>query len=375
MGGGEPQKKNVDVRTMASDLNSIQNGGTPQSYTPQTPAPETPKQSPAPAPSPKPAPGAPAVPGATPSDNNFNFEIPQVPTDMNQMPGTEAAPMPKKKGKGAVVGLIAFVIVLALGAIGYFLIYPMFTGSKPAPTETATTQPVTTPENNQNQLPVTAGVATTTETSTPAAGTTTPAASETATTTETSTAPAAPTEHVSLFATTDGSVTSATPLSGSDLASLSLGTSKEPALVEVTFKNQNGNLIPFSTLMQSLLSMDLSKSGLSQAFDPASVSGFVYVDANGNRWLGFVAKLTATSSLVDEKASFGQIFESNTNLKNFFSTDPGTEGAWKDGEAATSNRYVLFSKNGYGIDYGWKGNTLVISSSYDGYKAAIQDLQ
>ncbi len=358
MGGGEPPK-NVDVRTMASDLNSIQNGGTPQSYTPQTPAPEAPKQPPAAIPTPTPT---------APSDN-FNFEIPQVPTGMNQMPGAETVPLPaKKKGKGALVGLIAFVIVLALGAIGYFLIYPMFSVTAPVTTTPpTTTQPAN--GNAQNQAPITA--ATTTETSTPS-GTTTAGTAGAATTTGTST-PAV--THVSLFATTDGSVNSATPIAGTDLPTLSLGTSKQPALVEVTFNDQNGNLIPFSALMQSLLSMDLSQSGLSQAFDPASVSGFVYVDASGTRSLGFVAKLTATSSLVDEKASFGQIFEANTNLKNFFSGNPGTEGAWKSGDPTTSNRYVLFSKNGYGVDYGWKNDVLVIASSYDGYKAAIQDLQ
>ncbi len=357
MGGGEPQK-NVDVRTMASDLNSIQSGGAPQSYTPQTPTPPPPTPS--------------QAPSATP--DNFNFEIPQVPTGMDQVAGNSAPQVPtgKKKGKGALIGLIAFIIVLALGAVGYFLVYPMFSVTKP-PAETATTeQPVTVPTTTETTG--TSAAVTTTGTST---GTSTneSSSSQTTASTTTTTVPQAPLVHTSLFAATNGSINSASPISGANLANLSLGTSKEPALVEVTFTDQNGNLIPFSTLMQSLLSMDLSNSGLTQAFDPASVSGFVYVDSSGARWLGFVAKLTATSSLVDEKASFAQIFEANTNLKNFFAADPGTEGAWKSGDAATSNRYVLFSKNGYGIDYGWKGDVLVIASSYDGYKAALQSLQ
>ena len=354
MGGGEPQK-NVDVRTMASDLNSIQSGGTPESYTPQTPAPA-------------PTPATPQTPSTTP--DNFNFEIPQVPTGMDQVAGNSAPQVPtgKKKGKGALIGLIAFIIVLALGAVGYFLIYPMFAVTKPPAEPVTTEQPVTMPTTTETTG--TSAVVTTTGTSTNATSSSQTTTSSTATTT-----PQAPLAHTSLFATTDGSINSASPISGANLANLSLGTSKEPALVEVTFTDQNGNLIPFSTLMQSLLSMDLSNSGLTQAFDPASVSGFVYVDSSGARWLGFVAKLTATSSLVDEKASFAQIFEANTNLKNFFATDPGTEGAWKSGDAATSNRYVLFSKNGYGIDYGWKGDVLVIASSYDGYKAALQGLQ
>lgn len=351
MGGGEPQK-NVDVRTMASDLNSIQSGGAPQSYTPQTPMPP-------PAPS--------QAPSAAP--DNFNFEIPQVPTGMDQVAGNSAPQVPtgKKKGKGALIGLITFIVVLALGAVGYFLVYPMFAGTKP-PAETVTTGgAVTTPTTTETTG--TSVAVTTTGTSTNASS------SQTTTSSTTTTTPQAPLAHTSLFAATDGSINSASPISGANLANLSLGTSKEPALVEVTFTDQNGNSIPFSTLMQSLLSMDLSNSGLTQAFDPASVSGFVYVDSSGARWLGFAAKLTATSSLVDEKASFAQIFEANTNLKNFFAADPGTEGAWKSGDAATSNRYVLFSKNGYGLDYGWKGDVLVIASSYDGYKAAIQDLQ
>lgn len=266
-----------------------------------------------------------------------------------------------------MVGIVSFVVVIALGALGYFVVYPMFSTSSPSKTQTVQINTTT-----ENQAPTSTGetqpvavVTTTTESTSSSETTTTPVV---ATSTE-------PVVHQSLFQNTDGSITLNNPIKASALDGLNLGTSKEPAFVEVAFDDQNGNPIGFSDLMKSLISADLTQSGLSQAFNPAYTSGFVYVDSSGQRWLGFAAKLSATSTLVDEKASFAQIFESNTNLKNFFATDPGTEGAWKNGDPTTSNRYVLFSKNGYGLDYGWKNDTLIISSSYDGYKAAIQNLK
>ncbi len=348
MGGGGPvspaggQNQNVDVRTMASDLNSVGSGSVPQSYAPAASGP------------------APQAPAQKSESTDFQIPGPAMDTSGTQE-GLPPGGVPKpKKGKGMMVGVVVFLVVIALAAIGYFLVYPMFGGTK-APT-VATNPPATNTPANNNALPPIGGNATppvptsTNETSSP---TTTPA----------------PIVHSSLFQTTDASINSPVIVSSINLKTVDLTTTKTPALVEVVPQDQNGNPIAFSDIMKSLISMDLTQSGLNQAFDPAYTAEFAYVDAQGNRSLGLVAKLSATSSLVDEKATFGQIFEANTNLKNFWGEDPGTEGAWKSGDATTFNRYVLFSKNGYGLDYGWKNDVLVISSSYDGYKLAVQSLQ
>ncbi len=329
--------KDVDVRTMASDLNSIQGGGSPESYSPSIPT-ATPSET---------------TPGPVP---DANFQIPSVPAAAPEnLPANNGGPKPKKS-RGALVGLIVFLVVVALGALGYFVVYPMFTTANPN-SQTSSVNTAPQPVNN-----------TSTET------TTLPAAAPESTS-STSTSPMPSISHQSLFKTVSAAIISTSSVSASTLSNLNISTTSNPALVEVVFEDQNGNPLTLSDMLKSLISADLTKSGLDQAFDPAYTSAFVYLDGNGTRWLGFVAKLSATSSLVDEKASFGQILESNTNLKNFFSKDPGTEGAWKNGDSATSNRYVLFSKNGYTIDYGWNNDTLVISSSYDGYKAALGGLQ
>lgn len=329
---------------MNSDMNSVQTSGTPKPYTPEAATP----------------PAAPVAP--VPED--FSFKIPDVPTanPAGTIP-TDSLPnsvKPPKKGRGAVTGVIAFLVVIALGALGYFVIYPMFAGNNNA-------QPPASQTSETN-----AG-APATET-TPAATTETATETSTATTSAPSAIPSA-IIHSSLFKTADASVTSSWPLAAADLINVNAGVSKGPAFVEVVPQDQNGNPVSFSDMLRSLISADLTQSGLNTAFDPTRTSAFLYVDASGTQWIGFAAQLSSASALVDEKASFAQIFESNTNLKNFFAQNPGTEGAWKNGEPATANRYVSFSKSGYAIDYGWSNNTLIVAASYDGYKLAVRSLQ
>ena len=160
--GGGGQKPPMDVRTMASDLNSIQGGGSPQSYTPKGPDPKPNQAAPQP---------------ETQPSQNFNFQIPQVPTDLSAPAASPEMPIKQKKsGRGALVGIISFVVVIALGALGYFVVYPMLSTSSPSKTQTVqinTTTENPTPAGAGETQPV-AVVTTTTESTSSSETTTTP---------------------------------------------------------------------------------------------------------------------------------------------------------------------------------------------------------
>ncbi|MDZ4231570.1 MAG: hypothetical protein U1C52_02145 [Patescibacteria group bacterium] len=91
---------------------------------------------------------------------------------------------------------------------------------------------------------------------------------------------------------------------------------------------------------------------------------------------GYIFALDGTAEM---EASFRDTLESSNELGNFFLVDPGTqtEVGFKDGAAIASggkSRWITFSGEGMSLDYGIKGPFVVISTSFDGFKAAIAKL-
>ncbi len=344
-----PQAPQVGVRTMNSDKASITTGdAAPKTYAPQTPAA---------APSGNQPSTQPTVPSA-PSFSSQSFDLPQI--DMGSAPSI--TPKPKKNNKGLFVALVTFIVVVGLAAIGYFVVYPLLAGP------TTPTAPVT-----QEQTP-TNGTSALTPTSTeniPVLGST-----STATSTETSTTPTAAT-HVSPFKTPlDATMNSTSVLLGAELGSVSIPTSKNPGLTEIVYQDASGNFIPFGDIMHTIFGADFATGALQNAFIATSTSGFISTDAQGNKALGVVAVANPSASLAAVKSAFAQALEANQNLKNIFATDPGAQNAWKSGQTSgVSNRYITFVNSSSSINYGWVGNTLVIGSSYDGFKAILSHLQ
>ncbi len=334
------QNPRVEARTMGSDISSIQTGGdtTPKTYAPQ-PAPTV------------------ASPGASAEKTTGlgpqSFELPKIDLG-SQEPSTEPA---KKKG-GVFVALVVFIVIVGLAALGYFVIYPLFFGeSEPTPMVS------TAPESQTPPVvpPAEEAPATTTATTTPEA----PAPE-----------PEKP-AHVSVFKTpADTVMESAAVLTGSSLASITLSSEKKPGLTEVTYREPSGTLVSFKALMQAIFGSDVSSDVLATAFPEANTSGFIYTDANGNRALGIIAQAGSSASLAEIKPALAQAFESGKSLTNVFVSDPGTPGLWKDGQTnGVANRYLTFSNPGFSINYGWSGNVLVISGSYEGFKTTLQHLQ
>lgn len=349
---------NTGVRTMNSDLGAIKSGETPKPYTPATPAPGA---------NPVPPSGmATKNTGSAPS----SFDLPQMdfgpttpPTIGAPGSGTSSPspmPIPKKKGgKGLFVGIITVIIVVGLALLGYFVIYPMFFAA-PTFQPSATTQ---TPSETPS-VPAT-----------PATSTENPVSTATSSAVATTTAPSAP-AHVSLFKTSpEGTLTAATVTTGAGLSGLSISTTGGPKLIEINYADQSGQPIGFSSIMQTVFGLNFSSSSvLGSAWNDQGTAGFVYVDASGTPWLGFVTAINSNASLAAVKSAFAQSFEAASGWSGAFASDPGTAGTWKSGTTdGVANRYLTFS-SGMSLNYGWSGNDLVISTSYAGFKDALSKL-
>jgi len=329
----KPTVPNMDVRTMASDMQSINTGSpTPKPYAPAAPSSGN-----------IPSFSAPTPPPPAPEQS---FQIPQ--TDTSATSTSPETPV-KKSNKGLFTVIIIVIAVIALAALGYFVIYPIFFASPVTPAPVATTPateptPTPTPEN------------------TPAPAPTVPAP-----------------VHISLFTVpADSSLEMSTVTTGATLANTSLNTTAAPAISEITYKDSSGNLMRFSDILRAATGLDIATSQiLATAFNDLTATGLIYVDSNNAKWLGFAAQLASGADTASVGAAFKQTLESVTNYDGFFVSAPGTAQTWKDGQISgvTGNRYLLFSNSGFAVDYGWVGSKLVIMTSYNGFKEAARRLQ
>ena len=330
----KPPAANMEVRTMNSDIQSMNAGNpAPRPFVPQS------------VPMPTVSPAMPAEP------KEQSFQIPQ-PTDAPaENIAAPADSAPKKNNKGLFTALIAFIVIVGLAALGYFVIYPIFFA--PAPIEAPlVNEPVVPPaEIPPAEEPVNPN----------------PEAQVPPEETNLQT-------HNSLFKiAADGQIESAAVISGEAVSSLILDSSILPNLTEITYKNTNGNLFKTEDILKSMLEIEVLV--LNYKFNDQNTSGFVYTDASGKRWLGFVSQLADNTNLQEKITNF-QPFLENFSFNNLFAGDPGTSGTWKTSQisGATDHRFLNFS-GGFSVDYGWVGDKLVISTSFDGFKEAVRRLQ
>ncbi|KKU93810.1 MAG: hypothetical protein UY26_C0004G0023 [Candidatus Jorgensenbacteria bacterium GW2011_GWA1_48_13] len=345
----------VDVRTFGSDVKSMADtgGGAPKPYQPAAPA----ESQPVPQEEKKPFGEVFETPG----------EVSPVPAEMPPAGMQEFGAAPKFK-KGLFAGLLVLIIVVGLGAIGYFYVYPTFFGGvseiespPPAAQEPASPQTPTPPI--VPQVPVVGGETTT--------------MTSTATTTEEITPSPSQTllEHKSLFKTAadvSTNITLGIVSISSIKGQLEFSTAQVPILKEIIFKNSDGEILSASGVMGAFLP-DVFSATVSADFEN-DLTLATYTNDKGT-WPVIVLKLRSGSSLTEAKTTVQKI-ETSANLPNFFITDPGTASAWKNGTTeGVSNRYRTFSLSGAGLNYGWTGDTLVISSSYAGFQEALKRLR
>lgn len=334
---------------------------------PPPPSQQTPSQPPTFSPSGFPPPPSPRPPmPPAPVSSRDIFKPPQVETMKASTinPGnptlktpSSSSDMPKKSGgKGILIGVIVGIIVL--GVVAYFvypslLSKPQIDENVPAPIESVT-------ENQQEEIiqePITE--------------------TETTITPEPITVP-----HVSLFTMPAKEMIEAdvTPFSLTTWKSIFGGeTSTAPTLKEIVATDGDA-VITFSSLVATLFPGAFDQS-IVDGFEQ-NVTVFSYVDSSGI-WPGFVANYDSSNgsvSLSSLQNSFKTALEQFTpgSLTSLYAADPGTPQTWKQGKTGdVLNRYIIFSAQNSAIsmNYGWLGNSLIVSASYDGFKEAIKHLR
>lgn len=330
----KPVVPNTDVRTMASDIQSINTGApAPKPYAPQTSAPEN-------------LPTAPS------------FQIPQ----MDAVPLTpQEPPAPKKGMSGLFVSLISLIAVLGLAALGYFVVYPIFFA---APAEIINTNNEVVPATNQEAV-------------LPEANEPIPPIMESPTTTEPISeqpAPVLPSRISAFSIPADAIIESASAVTGAALSGLKFTASSSPNIAEIVYKNSNGDFIKFADILKATTGADISGTSIENSFNDQSAAGLVYTDKNGVRWLGLIAPLKTGENLESDMAAFKTAFEKSADYNNLFIGDAGAQKVWKSSAVAglTGHQYLLFANASFAIDYGWVGNKVIIMTSFDGLKEAIK---
>lgn len=344
-----PQDLNVDMRTMASDLQSIaeSGGGAPRSY---TPAPVVPSR--------------PTTPLA-PEKNESPFIPPQVAS--TETPNAAPAAFetaPKKSHTGLFVSLSLVILLVLAGAAAYFFYPPIqeFLGTGGEGEKTAGL--------TDNNLPPLV----------PPLVETVPSG-ETATSSETGgeeVLPAAPLTHVSLFKQTAASLQEAVfdPLA-LEVLQKSFGTAapETPSLAEHIFKDAQGAYLPFASVFETFFPGVLSPSVLSEFESDHTI--FAYMDKNGT-WPGFVVRVKSGTNSAELITSFGEQFEkAGVALTNLYVQSPGEAQTWSTGRTGTiQNRYLIFrgAELAVSLNYAFVNDLLVVSASYDGFKAALNRL-
>lgn len=335
------------MRTAASDLRTLQESGgqTVKPYVPETVSP---------------AAFAPQTPAAAPAQSaNEPMFTPPSPI----APATaEIGKVPAKQHqKGLVGGLVAFVIVIALAAAGYFFVYPMFFGQSaeeiPAVTPPAQTEvlPATPGENPANEpivpiVPI--------ATSSGEAATTTPAI-----TTET---------HTSLLnkPTDANQEKTITTVNADNLKNGIVDTTTETATIkEINLKSDTGAPITFTEIMTTLLPTVFTSETAGQ-FENYKYSVVVFSNSQG-AWLNYIGQAKSGTDLAALKNKINLL--EAANLSTVFLKDSGSQqGEWKSG---TINRYLVFSQNNSALNYGWFGDKLLITTSYPAWQALSAAIQ
>jgi len=339
----------VDMRTMASDIASLQETGgvSPRPYTPgsQPQGGETPgaKQQ-----------ATATIPPGVPKASEAVFPENTPPTK------------PKKGGKALFGWILGIILVIGIAAILYFFVLPMITGDKSAsePMENETDIPVM--ENEAPLLPLEEG----------SSGDNTGENANPETENQTTPLPSGQTleVHASLLKNPADLVFDA-KLSSFSLEDMKNGiefmTTSIPVFKEIVFKTGENKPVSFgyvaSRFFPSFFTPDMVEKFQNDG------TFFSYTNTEGT-WLGLIAKLRDSVEAGPVQDSMATLQQS-PNLKNIFLVDPGTQGPWKDGTVAGKpTSLVDFSNNGATLSYTWFDRYLLIGTNIDGSNEAAKRL-
>lgn len=235
-----------------------------------------------------------------------------------------------------ILGIVGFVIIASL--VIYFFIWPLIK----SPTNTTPTVDNNPPANNNPTTPGTL-------------------------------------VHKSFFTASIASTISAN-LSNLNLTEISTALNAvapgigQSSLAEITLTVNN--TVPESPDFLSTVFPQLDKTVVASNLEK-DFTAFIYRDANGS-WPGYVFKLSETGAVGSISEPIKTSIESSTSLSGLFLVNPGKQGpaGFKDGlkVGGSTARYVSFASTGASLNYGWFGNYLIISTSFNGFKESLKAL-
>lgn len=320
-----PTTPEVMVRTMESDVRSVQATGEAVAQ-PVTPPPPM-------ASAPIPAQAAPV----------------QFPTQVAPAP----APMPdvrETKSGRLLLWLLMLILIVGIGWGTYKYGLPAYRAMMPSEPAPEAAQPAATePSSAGLDAPAIA----------PAAPAITPLGGEQASLTKIE---------------TDGTATSIAAALAAEAAKTK---SASGTLTEVSILN-NGAPMSFATVMGALLP-EAKTNGLdgilTAAFDPV-FSAYLFYDDRG-AWPGYIAKINPASQIdAATLASRLQALETSS-YKNLFLADPGAPAAFRTGQARDKyiDRFVPLTQDGALFSYGIFGDYVIINTSNNGLVKALDLLK
>lgn len=242
----------------------------------------------------------------------------------------EASPIPngaKASGnlvKNIIIAVLAIVFVGGIGALSYFVVFPMLFPPK-AP-ETGVPPITASPVTHRSYLTI------------PAAG------------------------EASIALADRKYLTIATALQNESYNQLAEGQFKE---IKISEKNDQ---IPFATFLAAI-SPVTSALGDAGYFEK-DFTALLFYDANG-AWPVYVAKLKPGTNSTDLLANLKNL-EGVLDLSNFYLSSPGSFSVFKDGKVGSySTRYAVGVQPGAAFNYGVLSDYLVISTNYNGLKTLL----
>jgi hypothetical protein len=180
--------------------------------------------------------------------------------------------------------------------------------------------------------------------------------------------------HKSLFSTPADSVVEKiiSPLNLENVKQALKISDTEIALFrEMILTDESENIIKAGELLNLLAPTSFAEAKSEFQDDPTI---YTYTNDSGT-WMGLVLQLKSSADLESIKSEITKI-ESNTNeVTNFFLTETGQASLWKDGGAGDiTSRYLSFGSGNNSFNYGWSGNKLIISTSYQSFKEGVNKL-
>lgn len=367
-----PPAPSLEVRTFSSDISSIRNSGgaEPAPYAP------SPVQAPAPSAAPASPPPSSMKPFGTPPPgiaaggfSRFGGTPPSItpPPPIGNSSSPIIPPLtPKSGGKKIFVAVLSFLIVIALGAVGYFFIYPLFVEENLPAAPAVPTPPVGEPELPVPEIPevpepeILPPEGATPEPETPAAD---PWSGIQGLTT-----------HRSLFLTRADTTTElilSAPTLAALRSALPSGSVATPLFSEAVLKMPSGNALPFSALATLMAPTFFTPTRLASFDEDATY--FTYAAGNGT-WFGIIVPLKAGAPLGPVQDDMSGL-QADPGLANFFIENPGEQGVWADGSVrGKPTSQVSFETPGATFSYTWFDRNLLLSTNLTGAGSAAERL-